>query len=106
MYYKIVANTLILYYVYVKISMLIAIVGGVNMKTLFLVLIIASSLVLIASVLLQSGKSAGLSGSISGGAETIWGKNKGRGYESILARLTTVSAALFIISALILTAIK
>lgn len=76
------------------------------MKSVFFVLIILSSLGLIASVLLQSGKSAGLSGSISGGAESIWGKNKGRSYETILAKVTTISAILFVISALALTAIK
>ncbi|WDV47091.1 preprotein translocase subunit SecG [Clostridiaceae bacterium M8S5] len=76
------------------------------MEILFYILIIASSLVLIASVLLQSGKSAGLSGSISGGAEKIWGKNKGRSYESLLGKMTTISAVIFIISALALTAIK
>ncbi|WP_066503608.1 preprotein translocase subunit SecG [Abyssisolibacter fermentans] len=76
------------------------------MKSVFFVLIILSSLVLIASVLLQSGKSAGLSGSISGGAESIWGKNKGRSYETLLGKVTTISAILFVISALALTAIK
>ncbi|MBS4536617.1 preprotein translocase subunit SecG [Clostridium sp. D2Q-14] len=61
---------------------------------------------LIVSILLQSGKSAGLSGSIAGGAENVWGKKKGRGYEAILSRITTISAITFILSSLILVAVQ
>ncbi|WP_425448548.1 preprotein translocase subunit SecG [Dethiothermospora halolimnae] len=76
------------------------------MNTLFTIFIIISSLVLIASILLQSGKSAGLSGSIAGGAESIWGKNKGRSYEGILSKVTAVCAILFVLSALVLAALQ
>lgn len=72
----------------------------------FTVLLIVSSIVLIASILLQSGKSAGLSGSIAGGAESLWGKKQGRSYEAILSKLTTISAVTFIISALALVAVQ
>ncbi|HHY91654.1 MAG TPA: preprotein translocase subunit SecG, partial [Clostridiales bacterium] len=51
---------------------------------------------------LQSGKSAGLSGTISGGAEQLWGKQKGRGYEGLLSRITTIGAAHFIATSIIL----
>jgi len=50
------------------------------------------SLFLIAVVLLQSGRSAGLTGDISGGAETLLGKNKAKGYEATLKKLTKVAA--------------
>jgi len=50
------------------------------------------SLFLIAVVLLQSGRSAGLTGDISGGAETLLGKNKAKGYEGTLKKLTKVAA--------------
>lgn len=76
------------------------------MKLFATILLIVASLVLIASILLQSGKSAGLSGEIAGGAESIWGKNKGRSYEGMLEKLTTVSAGLFIVMSLILTALQ
>lgn len=76
------------------------------MKILFTILILVSSLVLIASILLQSGKSAGLSGTIAGGAESIWGKNKGRTYEGILSKVTSISAIIFVLSALVLAAIQ
>ncbi|WP_427338855.1 preprotein translocase subunit SecG [Caloranaerobacter sp. DY30410] len=76
------------------------------MKILFTILILVSSLILIASILLQSGKSAGLSGTIAGGAESIWGKNKGRTYEGMLSKVTSISAAIFILSALVLAALQ
>ena len=52
-------------------------------------------------VLMQEGKSAGL-GSISGVAETYWGKNKGRSMEGLLVKLTKACAVLFILLAVIL----
>jgi preprotein translocase subunit SecG len=73
------------------------------MKTVFIVLIIIASIVLIASILFQSGNSAGLSGSIGGGAEQLFGKKKSKGYETILSRITTVCAVIFFISAVVLT---
>ena len=75
------------------------------MKLFASILLIIASLVLIASILLQSGKSAGLSGEIAGGAESIWGKNKGRSYEGMLEKLTTISAVLFIVVSLVLSAL-
>lgn len=76
------------------------------MKIVFTASILITSLVLIASILLQSGKSAGMSGSIAGGAESIWGKTKGRTYEGLLEKLTAISAILFVISALVLAALQ
>jgi preprotein translocase subunit SecG len=63
------------------------------------------ALVLIAVVLLQSGKTAGLSGSISGGAETFFGKNKARTMDGMLAKLTSVVAVLFIVTSFVLSLI-
>jgi len=71
-----------------------------------MILLAVASLVLIASILLQSGKSAGLSGSIGGGAEQLFGKKKSQGYEAILGKVTTVGAVVFILCSLILTAIE
>ncbi|WP_078378980.1 preprotein translocase subunit SecG [Sutcliffiella halmapala] len=66
--------------------------------TLFLtILLIIVALALITVVLLQSGKSAGLSGAISGGAETLFGKQKARGLDLILHRTTVVLSVLFFI---------
>jgi preprotein translocase subunit SecG len=52
--------------------------------------------ILIAVVLLQSGKQAGLSGTIAGGAETFFGKNKGRTIDAMLEKWTSVVAFLFL----------
>jgi len=52
---------------------------------------------------LQSGKSAGLSGAISGGAEQLFGKQKARGLDLVLHRVTIVLAALFFILAIAVT---
>lgn len=64
------------------------------------------SLFLIVVVLLQSGKTAGLSGSIAGGAESFFGKNKGRTIDGILSKWTSVVAVLFIITSVALTMLK
>jgi len=58
------------------------------------------SIALIASVILQSGKSAGLSGAIAGGAETFFGKKKGM--DELLGKVTAVVALLFGVSSLLL----
>ena len=72
------------------------------MKTFLMILLAISCIVLIASVLLQSGNSAGLSGSIAGGAEQLFGKKKSKGYEAILEKVTTVGAILFVVLSLVI----
>ncbi|MBR0277559.1 MAG: preprotein translocase subunit SecG [Clostridia bacterium] len=57
---------------------------------------------LVAIVLLQSGKTAGLSGTISGGAETFFGKNKGRTIDAILAKVTSAAAIIFLVTSLLI----
>ncbi|MDD4629239.1 MAG: preprotein translocase subunit SecG [Eubacteriales bacterium] len=71
-----------------------------------MILLSVASIVLIASILLQSGNSAGLSGSIGGGAEQLFGKKKSRGYEAILSKVSTIGAVVFILCSLILVAIE
>lgn len=57
---------------------------------------------IVAVVLLQSGKAAGLSGSIAGGAETFFGKNKGRTIDSLLSKYTTYIAIGFMVTSIML----
>ncbi len=64
------------------------------MITGLMVLEAVLAIALIVSVVLQSGKSAGLSGSIAGGAESIFG-GKRKGLDEILAKATIIIAALF-----------
>ena len=61
-------------------------------------LIIAISVIV--GVLLQSGKSAGMSGVIDGGASQFFGKSKG--FDEKLSKFTTVVAIVFMISSMVL----
>ncbi|MBE5884138.1 MAG: preprotein translocase subunit SecG [Lachnospiraceae bacterium] len=71
------------------------------LKIVITILFILVCLALTVLVLMQEGKSAGL-GSISGAAETYWGKNKGRSMEGMLVKTTKVAAVLFMLFAVIL----
>ena len=70
------------------------------------ILHIIITIILIAVVLLQSGKQAGLSGSIAGGSETFFGKNKGRTIDAILGKWTSIVAILFLVTSIALFFLK
>lgn len=53
-------------------------------------------------ILLQEGKQAGLTGAISGAAESYWGENKGRSMEGKLEKATKVCVVLFFVISVIL----
>jgi preprotein translocase subunit SecG len=61
------------------------------------ILLILVSIALITVVVLQSGRSAGLSGAITGGAEQLFGKQKARGIDALLSKLTVILAVLFFV---------
>ncbi|WP_345946875.1 preprotein translocase subunit SecG [Staphylococcus aureus] len=67
------------------------------MHTFLIVLLIIDCIALITVVLLQEGKSSGLSGAISGGAEQLFGKQKQRGVDLFLNRLTIILLILFFV---------
>ncbi|WP_282627087.1 preprotein translocase subunit SecG [Bacillus subtilis] len=67
------------------------------MHAVLITLLVIVSIALIIVVLLQSSKSAGLSGAISGGAEQLFGKQKARGLDLILHRITVVLGVLFFV---------
>ncbi|AXI09944.1 preprotein translocase subunit SecG [Oceanobacillus sp. 143] len=69
------------------------------MTNLVNILLVIDALVLITFVILQSGKSAGLSGAISGGAEQLFGKQKARGMDLVLQRGTIITSVLFFLLA-------
>ena len=71
------------------------------LRTILTVIFIIDCIALVALVLMQEGKSAGL-GAISGAAESYWGKNKGRSMEATLVKLTKILAVVFIVLAAIL----
>ena len=62
------------------------------------------SIALIVVVLLQSGKSAGLSGVIDGGASQFFGK--ARGLDEKLSKLTTIAAVLFMLTSVVIAFIQ
>lgn len=64
---------------------------------------VIASLILIGVVMLQSGKSAGLSGAISGGADTFLSKNKARTLDVKLAKMTKWVAIVFMLLTLTLS---
>lgn len=61
------------------------------------------SIALIAIVLLQSGKSAGLSGAIAGGVDTMLSKSRAKSWDAKLARWTKYVAIVWIVLTLILS---
>ncbi len=72
------------------------------LRTALTILYIIVCIALVIIVLMQEGKSAGLSGSINGVADTYWGKNTGRSIEGALTKITAVLAILFIIVSVLL----
>ena len=75
------------------------------MKLAITVLQVLCGLALVAIVMLQSGKSAGLSGAIAGGADTFLSKNKAKGLDAKLAKMTKWVAAAFLLLTLSLSLI-
>ncbi|WP_085521356.1 preprotein translocase subunit SecG [Tuberibacillus sp. Marseille-P3662] len=72
------------------------------MHTLLTILLMIAALGIITIVLLQSGKSEGLSGAITGGAEQLFGKQKARGIDKVLHRTTVILSIVFFVSAFLL----
>lgn len=72
------------------------------LRTILTIIYVLICIALTVVVLMQEGKSAGLTGAISGAAESYWGKNKGRSMEGALEKGTKALAALFIIISAVL----
>ena len=75
------------------------------MTLFFTILQVLAGLAVTAIVLMQSGKSAGLSGAISGGAETFLSKGKAKSMDDWLAKATKWFALAFVVLTLILNLI-
>ena len=73
---------------------------------ILMVLLGVCSIILIGSILMQSSNSDGLSGSIAGGAEQLFGKKKSSGYEGILKKISVVAAVSFIILSLVIVTLQ
>ncbi len=71
-------------------------------RIILTIIFIVICVFLSAVILLQEGKSAGLSGSISGMADSYWGRNKSRSMEGKLEKMTKYAAILWLILAFVL----
>ena len=77
----------------------------ISMNMALTVIQVLLSVAIVAIVMLQSGKSAGLSGAIAGGAETFLSKNKAKSLDAKLAKMTKWVAIAFILLTLALSII-
>ena len=66
-------------------------------KTTFLIVHLVACITLICIVVLQSGKSSGLSGALSGSTETYFSKNKSKSRDSRLTLATKWVAGVFVL---------
>ena len=72
------------------------------LRIILTIIYVLVSIGLVGIVLMQEGKSAGLSGAISGVADTYWGKNKGRSMEGTMNKITKYLAVSFIVISVLL----
>ena len=73
-----------------------------NWTLIITILQVLSGLAVTLIVLMQSGKSAGLSGAIAGGAETFMSKGKAKTFDQKLAKMTKWFALVFVVLTLVL----
>ncbi|MFT5871159.1 MAG: preprotein translocase subunit SecG [Clostridium sp.] len=76
------------------------------MHNFLVVLQVITSIVIIVTVMMQPSKSNGLSGLIAGSSDTFFAKNKTKTAESVLAKITAVTAVFFMIITVMLNLVK
>ena len=74
-----------------------------TLKTVLIVIHLLMSVAIIALVLMQQSKGRGMSGAISGGSDTFFGKHGGRTVDSMLKRWTVFMAVVFLITSITLS---
>lgn len=74
-------------------------------RTIITIIQVVCALILIAVVMLQSGKNAGLSGAIAGAADSFLSKGKSSSWDARLTRATKWVALVFIVLTLVLSLI-
>lgn len=76
------------------------------LNTVLGAILLVAAVFLIAAVLMQEGKSKGM-GAIGGGSsETFFGKNKSKGWERMLPKLTTIVGIVFVVIVLFVYVIQ
>ena len=73
-----------------------------TLKTVIGVLLIVMGIFLVISVLMQSSKNHRMSGTIAGGAETFFGKQKGKTLDAFFNKCTTVVTIIFVVLVILL----
>ena len=73
-----------------------------TIETVFGVILLLCAVFLVIAVIMQQGKQKGLSGSIAGGADTFFGKEKGKTIDKVLSKATTVIAIIFVVLVVVL----
>lgn len=76
------------------------------METVIGVILLLAAVFLVIAVLMQSGKSHNLSGTIAGGAETFFGKTKGKTMDKMLSKVTSIVAVCFVILVIVMYVIQ
>ena len=71
-----------------------------------LVVLLISALFIVVAVILQKSNEDGLSGTISGGAETFYGKDKSSHSDRALYRLTLIAAIIFCLAVLVVYVVQ
>ena len=71
-------------------------------RIVLMVIFVAVCIALTVIVLMQESKQSGLSGAISGAADSYWGKNKGRSIEGKLVKVTEILAVAVLVIAIVL----
>ena len=76
------------------------------LKITFMIIMLVAAAFLVIAVLMQHGKSHGLSGTIAGGAESFFGKEKGKRIDRILSKLTSGIGIFFVVMVLFIYLIQ
>ena len=69
------------------------------MKTALTIALIVDCILLAIVILMQEGKENGLTGTLTGSADTYWSKNKGRSKDAMIKKFTVFLAVLFFVLA-------
>ncbi len=70
------------------------------------IILLIAAVFLVIAVLMQSGKSHNLSGTIAGGAETFFGKSKAKEWDKVLNKVTTIVAVCFALLVIVVYVIQ
>lgn len=74
--------------------------------TIIGIALIVMAVFLVIAVLMQSSKNHRMSGTIAGGAETFFGKTKGKSLDAMFSKLTTIVTIIFVILVVVLFVIQ